>query len=83
MLEYEERLCHYHDLGIYRLLNYPENSWPVNQMLGEMDELLNQMDEEKRDTLAMTGAGLCQVRIQLPEDGGPALHSCQYGAVPD
>lgn len=54
MLEYEERLCHYHDLGIYRLLNYPENSWPVNQMLGEMDELLNQMDEEKRDTLAMT-----------------------------
>ncbi len=54
LLEYEERLCHYHDLGIYRLLNYPENSWPVNQMLGEMDELLNQMDEEKRNMLAMT-----------------------------
>lgn len=54
LLESAERLCHYHDLGIYRLLNYPENSWPVNQMLGEMDELLNQMDQEKRDMLAMT-----------------------------
>ena len=53
-LEYGERICYYHDLGIYRLLNYPENSWPINQMLGEMDELLNQMDEEKRDVLAMT-----------------------------
>lgn len=54
LLEYGERICYYHDLGIYRLLNYPENSWPINQMLGEMDELLNQMDEEKRDVLAMT-----------------------------
>lgn len=54
MLEAEDRICYYHDLGIYRLLNYPENSWPINQMLGEMDELLNRMDEEKRDTLAMT-----------------------------
>ena len=54
LLEYGEHICYYHDLGIYRLLNYPENSWPINQMLGEMDELLNQMDEEKRDVLAMT-----------------------------
>lgn len=54
LLEYEERICHYQDLGIYRLLNYPENSWPINQMLGEMDELLNKMDREKRDVLAMT-----------------------------
>lgn len=62
-LEYEDRLCHYHDLGIYRLLNYPENSWPVNQMLGEMDELLNQMDEEKRDTLAMTVRAFVKCRF--------------------
>ena len=34
LLEYGERICYYHDLGIYRLLNYPENSWPINQMLG-------------------------------------------------
>ena len=54
LLEYEERLCRYEDLGIYRLFDYPESSWPVNQMLGEMDVLLNQMDQEKRDTLAMT-----------------------------
>lgn len=54
LLEYKERLCHYEDLGIYRLFDYPESSWPVNRMLEEMDELLNQMDQEKRDTLAMT-----------------------------
>lgn len=54
LLDYPERLCYFHDLGIYRLFNYPQNSWPVNQMLGEMDELLNQMDEEKRDMLALT-----------------------------
>lgn len=54
LLEYEERIFYYQDLGIYRLLNYPENSWPVNQMLGEMDELLNKIDREKRDILALT-----------------------------
>lgn len=54
LLDYGDRLCFFHDLGIYRLFNYPENAWPINQMLGDMDDLLNEMDEEKRLTLALT-----------------------------
>lgn len=53
-LDYGDRLCFFHDLGIYRLFSYPENAWPINQMLGDMDDLLNSMDEEKRHTLALT-----------------------------
>ena len=41
-------------LGIYRLFTYPENPWAVNQMLGEMDVMLNDLDNEKKDVLTLT-----------------------------
>lgn len=54
LLDYGQTPCFFHQLGIYRLFTYPENPWAVNQMLGEMDILLNDMDNEKKDTLTLT-----------------------------
>ena len=75
LLEYGEHICYYHDLGIYRLLNYPENSWPINQMLGEMDELFKSDGRGKTDVLAMTIRTLCQMQIPLSEDRGQAVYT--------
>lgn len=54
LLDYGQRPCYFYELGIYRLFSYPENEWPVNQMLGEMDQLLSNMDREKRNLLTTT-----------------------------
>lgn len=54
LLDYGQNPCFFHQLGIYRLFTYPENPWAVNQMLGEMDILLNDMDNEKKDILTLT-----------------------------
>lgn len=54
LLDYGQNPCFFHQLGIYRLFTYPENPWAVNQMLGEMDVLLNVMDNDKKDTLTLT-----------------------------
>lgn len=54
LLDYGQTPCHFHQLGIYRLFTYPENPWAVNQMLGEMDVLLNVLDNEKKDILTLT-----------------------------
>lgn len=54
LLNYEQKLCFFQELGIYRLFNYPESAWPINQMMEELDELLNHMDKEKKDMLTLT-----------------------------
>lgn len=54
LLDYGQTPCFFHQLGIYRLFTYPENPWAVNQMLGEMDVMLNDLDNEKKDVLTLT-----------------------------
>lgn len=54
LLDYGQTPCFFYQLGIYRLFTYPENPWAVNQMLGEMDLMLNDMDNEKKDILTLT-----------------------------
>ena len=54
LLDYGQNPCFFHQLGIYRLFTYPENPWAVNQMLGEMDVMLNDLDNEKKDILTLT-----------------------------
>lgn len=54
LLNYEKQLCFFHELGIYRLFSYPENAWPINQMLGELDSCMKDMDKEKKVMLSRT-----------------------------
>lgn len=54
LLNYEKKLCFFHELGIYRLFSYPENAWPINQMLGELDSCMADMDKEKKVMLSKT-----------------------------
>lgn len=54
LLDYGQEPCFFHELGIYRLFSYPENSWAVDQMLGEMNSLLDDMDLEKKNILTLT-----------------------------
>lgn len=54
LLGYEQNPCFFQELGIYRLFAYPENPWPVDQMLEEMNKLLDGMDNEKKDILTLT-----------------------------
>ena len=54
LLNYGRKLCFYQELGIYRLFAYPENGWPVNQLLGELDSCMTDMDKEKKVMLSKT-----------------------------
>lgn len=54
LLNQEKRLCFFHELGIYRLFSYPENAWPINQMLGELDSRMENMDKDKKVMLSKT-----------------------------
>ena len=54
LLNQEKRLCFFHELGIYRLFSYPENGWPINQMLGELDSRMEDMDKDKKVMLSKT-----------------------------
>ena len=54
LLEQDKKLCFFHELGIYRLFSYPENAWTINQMLGELDSRMEDMDKDKKVMLSKT-----------------------------
>ena len=53
-LKMPDRVTRFEQLGIYRLFNYAELAESADRMLGEMDDRLNKIDKEKRETLAKT-----------------------------
>lgn len=49
----------FHELGIYRFFNYPEDNWSINQMLDELMQKLDQtFDPEKKLVLVSTLSSL-------------------------
>lgn len=54
LLENGNSIIYFEELGVYRLVNYPNNSWPINQMLSEMTAQLNTMERDKMLVLTET-----------------------------
>ncbi len=60
-LDDQQEAFFFRDMGIYRVFNYPEHSWSINQMLNEMAAKLREVfDREKSDML--TNTLICLVR---------------------
>lgn len=54
LLDSKGEIFFFHKLGIYRLFNYPDNGWTINQMLDEMTEKLDTLEPEKKHLLTET-----------------------------
>lgn len=59
-LDSKQEAYYFCDLGIYRLFNYTEYGWPINQMLDEMTDKLHALDPEKMRVLTATLTCLVQ-----------------------